>query len=309
MNSEKVVKGKRGRKPRDATNNILQEKAKRGRKPKMVYNMFDKENILNQSDDENIIMKLNLPSNLEFNQTEDQLPDGYSTLDCNFSYLSNDEESVDEQDSYCIEDCLDEPVKCNVFKVFHLLKDFREKNKQNDWPSSTSISCYWCCHNFKTPPFGIPVKYIDGVFSVYGCFCSLECAAAYNIDSKDSMDEMWEKHTLINLLSRKIDYKPFIKPAPSRLCLNTFGGYMGIEEFRRYTDFTKLVNLTFPPMMTMVQQIEEINASDINNDFKYIPIDNDRINKYKETMKLKRTKPVNDYKNTLDHSMNLKFGH
>ena len=60
-------------------------------------------------------------------------------------------------------------------------------------------------------------------------------------------------------------------------------------------------------MMTLTQQIEEINESDINSEFKYIPLDTDRINKYKEKIKLKRTKPITEFKNTLDHAMNLKI--
>ena len=56
------------------------------------------------------------------------------------------------------------------------------------------------------------------------------------------------------------------------------------------------------------QQIEEINESDIMNEHKYIPVDTDRINKYKERLFLKRSKPINAHETTLDHTMNLKFG-
>jgi hypothetical protein len=192
--------------------------------------------------------------------------------------------------------------------VVELLKDFEEKNKNNEWPQSTSIHCYWCCHKFEGAPFGIPLKYVNAKFHVYGCFCSLECAAAYNFDAKDSHDEIWERNNLLNFIGQKIGYGRRIKPAPSRLSLNMFGGHLSIKEFRDYCGTSKLININFPPMMTLTQQIEEINESDISNDFKYIPVDTDRINKYKEKIYLKRTKPINALENTLDHAMNLKFG-
>ena len=196
----------------------------------------------------------------------------------------------------------------NSLKVIELLKDFEEKNKHNEWPSNTSIHCYWCCHKFNNTPFGIPVKYINERFYVYGCFCSLECCAAHNLDSKDSSDDIWERSSLINMLARRLGYKNHIKPAPSRLALKIFGGHMDVDEFREYCNSNKIMNINFPPMLTMTQQIEEINASDISNAYRYVPIDTNRIDKFKEKVKLKRNKPITNFKNTLDHTMNLKYG-
>lgn len=195
------------------------------------------------------------------------------------------------------------------FNVVKLLKDFNDKNKHNEWPLSTHISCFWCCHKFFNAPFGIPVKYSDDKFHVFGCFCGLECALAYNLSMKDQIDEMWERCNLLNLLCRKTHYNKngFIKPAPPRLSLKMFGGYLSIEEFRSFSNKNKMLNINFPPMQTITQQIEEINECDINHDLKFIPIDTDRINKYKEKMRLKRTKPLNDTRNTLDSAVNIKI--
>lgn len=195
------------------------------------------------------------------------------------------------------------------FKVIKLLKDFENKNKHNEWPITTHISCYWCCHKFFNAPFGIPVKYSDDKFHVFGCFCGLECALAYNLSMKDQTDEMWERCNLLNFLCLKTNYNKqgYIKPAPPRLSLKMFGGYLSIEEFRNFSNKNKVLNINFPPMQTITQQIEEINECDINNDLKYIPIDTDRINRYKEKMRLKRTKPLNDTRNTLDSAVNIKI--
>jgi hypothetical protein len=279
---------------------------KRGssKKPKVVFPNADA-NVSSLSDDENIVLNLKVtplhtaPSTLS--------PDAYDDHD---SFLSKPLDLETDSQSHPVPS---EPINLlqsvpdTTNRVVELLKDFEEKNKQNEWPSTTSIHCYWCCQKFPSVPFGIPVKYNGNKFHVYGCFCSLECAAAYNLKNYDSIDEMWERYMLINMLSRRIGHKDQVIPAPSRLALKEFGGYMDINEFRRFTDSKKLISVNFPPMMTLTQQIEEINGSDLTNDYKYIPIDTDRINKYKEKIKLKRSKPIANYKNTLDHTMNLKI--
>jgi hypothetical protein len=198
-------------------------------------------------------------------------------------------------------------------RVVELLKEFEMKSKAAEWPSSTSICCYWCCHQFRNAPFGVPVKYTDTdeKFSVFGCFCSLECAAAYNFDSSaETIDEKWERYNLITFLARKLglDNTGKVKLAPNRLALTMFGGHMDIDEFRSAAESSKLVNVNFPPMTTLTQQVEEINDTDARSEYRYIPLDIERINRYKEKMVLKRSKPTTAFKkNTLDSLMNLRF--
>jgi hypothetical protein len=312
---------KKGRKPRSVGDGTPKTRTRKVA-PAVVYTSYDpsieSSALEGGSDDENVILKLNVSMNNLDNGSVNDLPDAYNEDNMD-AFDSKPEEIRHHCNGADIDDHQHQQPSTTTFsdisqapmeaKVVHLLRDFEEKNKNNEWPSNTSISCYWCCHRFDNPPFGIPVKYVDGKFQVYGCFCSLECAAAHNLSCRDSIDEMWERYNLINLLARKVGYeKSFVKPAPNRLTLRMFGGHIAIEDFRKYTETNKIININFPPMMTMTQQIEEINESDINNDYKYIPLDTDRINKYKEKTKLKRIKPLHDFKNTLDHAMNLKIG-
>lgn len=317
-----MQKNKRGRKPKSGKLaisicepcGILKDETNINTVDSKVKNIYKIDDSIDgdSRDNENIIMKLNITSETSIEMLESSDPlmlDGYNSehktcYSCYETLSQKDNESVCTDSFY--DDINIEHIENNL-KVVQLLKEFEEKNKQNEWPISTSICCYWCCHGFMNVPFGIPVKYVNGKFYVYGCFCSLECAAAYNNNNKNNMDEMWERYSLINLLSRKIGYKTVVKPAQTRLSLTMFGGQQNIEEFRNSADSSKLTNINFPPMMTMVQQLEEINESEINNDVKYIPLDTERIKKYKDELKLKRTKPINNYKNTLDHTMNLKF--
>ena len=82
---------------------------------------------------------------------------------------------------------------------------------------------------------------------------------------------------------------------------------MEIDQFREYHKTKKIININFPPMSSLSQQIEEINEYELNTDYKYIPLDHDRINKIKEQMVIKRAKPLINNKNTLESSMNLKL--
>ncbi len=329
------VKSKRGRKPKQLNESSNQHGVlvkqpdqsvkKRGRKPKTVYSSLaqpdDTNAVLATSDDENIVMKLsikdNVPVSIGMLTSESLLPPhAYDYQELNYMSFEQELGMVDENENnekFADKGCdhhtsiTNKNKNCKL-KVIELLKDFEEKNKNNEWPQSTSIHCYWCCHKFSTPPLGIPLKYTNDKFHVYGCYCSLECAAAFNMSSKESLDEIFERYNMINLLSRMIGYKNVVRCAPNRLALKMFGGHLDIDEFRAYSNTSKLININFPPMMTMTQQIEEINESDITNDYKYIPVDTERINKYKEKIKLRRSKPVTNFENTLDHAMNLKFG-
>lgn len=265
--------------------------SKRGRKPKTVYKDFDQV-YGHSSDDDHIILKLNLPVN------ETYTPTPYNN---EIETYSNLQEDLDKHKH------TSEHIQTSS-AIVDLLQEFEEKNKNNEWPTSTSIHCYWCCHKFDNIPFGLPIKYSNNKFHVIGCFCSLECAKAYNCDSKENIDEICERNNMISLLARRIGLKHEIKSAPSKLGLLIFGGHMNIETFRNFCKTSKLLNVNFPPMQTLKQQIEILNECDMSES-KYIYSCNKSSIETgkKEKICLKRNKPVNNYEHTLDHTMNLKF--
>lgn len=82
---------------------------------------------------------------------------------------------------------------------------------------------------------------------------------------------------------------------------------MTIEEFRTHTTSAKLMLVNYPPMMSVTQQVEEVNEAELRSEYKFIPIDNERVSKYQEKIKLKRSKPLVNFKNTLDSTMNLRY--
>jgi hypothetical protein len=291
------------------------KKGRRGRKPKYVYSSYDistanEDNVSgNQNlEDENIIVRLNISNDTlkDTNNTNalsnlDEQPYAYNHD--TYTNISNVNDVSLHSQSFDIEKKQNETNT----KVVNVLNEFAEKNKNNEWPTNTSISCYWCVHRFDNAPFGIPINYKYDTFEVFGCFCSLECAAAYNFHENNSQDEMWERYQLLNMMSRKMQLGNVIKPAPPRLALKVFGGNMDIGTFRNTGKGTKLMNINFPPMTSITQQLEEINDYEINNDFKYIPVDDERISKYKEKVFFKRNKPLIDKNKSLESSMNLKY--
>jgi hypothetical protein len=300
------AKKKRGRKPKDEVSTKVEEapsveKKKRGRKPKSVYNVNDISNNVpptSLSDDENVIVRLHV-NDAESDVSNDEHPYAYNN-DVYDNMYGIDVDEVKEREK-------DRDSSHHQLKVVDVLKDFEQKNKNNEWPSNTSISCYWCCHKFDNAPFGIPVSYNTGNFEVFGCFCSLECAAAYNFKSNESLDEVWERYNLINLLCRRLNIGRIVKPAPDKMTLKMFGGFMDIDAFRKYSKTNKVVNINFPPMTSLTQQIEEINEYELNSELKYIPLDSERINRCKEKMIFKRSKPLINEKTTLESTMNLKY--
>jgi hypothetical protein len=203
------------------------------------------------------------------------------------------------------------PAYKNNHGVTRLLADFGEKSRNGEWPSSTNVSCYWCCHKFIGVPFGLPTKMnvdAERKFHVIGCFCSLECACAYNFSSRENTDERLARYTLVNSMAARMGFTDMVpvKPAPDRLALDMFGGHMTIEEFRRTTDKHVIVNTT--PMLSVVQQAEELNEQDMHSEYRYISLDKNRVCKFQEKIKLKRSKPlIGSNKVTLDQSMKLTF--
>lgn len=211
-------------------------------------------------------------------------------------------------------------------RKMRLLMEMEEKSKSGEWPATSSVHCYWCCHRFPGMPYGLPHRYDNtGKFIVTGCFCSLECAAAYNFhgDTSCSADEMWSRYSLINMLAARLreaeeaedaeEKKPppgrscLVKQAPHRLSLSIFGGGLSIEEFRSSFQRGRRTLLHAPPMVSACQQVEEITDGDVYSVNHFIPVDTERIDRYQEQMRLKRNKPLAGSRKNIIKMMNIHF--
>ena len=139
--------------------------------------------------------------------------------------------------------------------------------------------CWNCCHNFYKGIYGLPLKYGNNIFYIYGYFCSFECMYRYVYENMD--DQLNDINQLINLYHYNI-YKSYSKCniAPNKLSLNLFGGPISIEEYRETFD-----NITNEYVISM-PLIIPINHTIINNN-------NNKLIK-KENLKLYRTKEIKD---------------
>jgi len=167
-----------------------------------------------------------------------------------------------------------------------------------EWKKKTDTYCWWCCHNFDTVPIGLPEKYVNDTYHLYGCFCSFNCAQAYNLNTNDN--KIWERYSLLNFLKKKIcdlnniKYKnyDYICSAPPRQSLNIFGGPMTIDDFRNslYT-LAQNYNYILPPMIPLIGLLEIIPQE--------ITPTNVKIKNINNNLKLKRSKPLPSFNSNL----------
>jgi len=157
-----------------------------------------------------------------------------------------------------------EPNCCYLNDDFNKVTNYNNNDIELNNNNHSKISCFWCCHPVDITLYGMPINYnsINDTYTIYGSFCSLQCANAYNFSVHCGSDKVWEINSMIQMLGKKYGITSFIRPAPSRYLLKMFNGNMDIEEFRKIhhtNDSTHVLNL--PPMISISSGYEVINTS------------------------------------------------
>jgi hypothetical protein len=216
--------------------------------------------------------------------------------ECKNSNSQNDKQN----DARQIDIILNNKYNSNTDK-FNVLTHLGTSLNGTRWLEKTDVACLWCCHQFKNTPWGIPFKFANDKFQLFGNFCMPNCALAYILQNYKDDDYLWEKVALLNLLFFKVcgQYKN-ITPAFDKMALKMFGGTLEIDEYRGIiAENEKSYSIEFPPCNTIIPMLEEIyKKTNLNNTF--IPVDKSRIQVANNELKLKRSKPVVNHKNTLD---------
>jgi len=189
---------------------------------------------------------------------------GNFNINYNINYINLDDKSVRNNIPKLQPDENPNSSESKI-KIHKCLKEFEKLNKQKKWPKSTNTWCHWCCHPFSGPPISLPVKKIQDVFYVTGCFCSYSCAASHLFSRNNIKNDLKSKYyELLHLLRSKILGKPLndkIIKAPPKEILTVFGGDISIQEFRNITKETHEHHSIFlvlePPMMSVIPLIEE----------------------------------------------------
>lgn len=133
-----------------------------------------------------------------------------------------------------------------------------------NWPLRTPIVCWHDCHPFDTVPLPIP-KFVrlngntDNTYTVYGVFCSCNCAIAYILE-RNTYDQqqllLRFKQMAINIFRMSSTDVFAFEPAPPRIFLTLFGGHLTIEQFRRSSLVSRSTLLT-PPFISYSMVLEE----------------------------------------------------
>ena len=126
----------------------------------------------------------------------------------------------------------------------------------------------------------------------------------YNKNIKDN--KVNERNSLIYLMKKKMYKKEInnITYSLPRETLKIFGGNLSIEEFRKKSNDTDInINIYYPPMIPIVPKIEEsqeIHHKKWEHNTTYF------MNQASDILKIKRDKPLNNRKYTLEKYMNIK---
>ena len=296
----KVIKKKRGRKPKKKTDNTEPKiPKKRGRKPrggKIVNKVAD----LTQSNvpvETNIILHLKCNTSQLEKKTFSMLNNKYNpkisqpdpfSLSSNqklnsltFENFNNDNSSQINMTSFQ-KNVKSPPLKqikepspqkqdentcsIDIKDVWKKLSNLKYQLHFNCLPDKRS-SCFWCTCAFDNPAIYIPSKIRNGVYDVYGCFCSPQCAVAYLRNEQLDHSVLWERYSMINDLYGKI-FGRNIKPAPSPYyTLNKYYGNLTIQEYRKLLNNDKLLMIVDKPMSKVLPELYEDNNElpNVNN--------------------------------------------
>lgn len=161
-------------------------------------------------------------------------------------------------------------LSCNdnvdIKEIWKKLSNLKYQLHFNCLPDKRS-SCFWCTCPFDNPAIYIPSKIRNGVYDVYGCFCSPQCAVAFLRNEQLDHSVLWERYSMINDLYGKI-FGRNIKPAPSPYyTLNKFYGNLNIQEYRKLLNNDKLLMIVDKPMSKVLPELYEDNNElpNVNN--------------------------------------------
>lgn len=110
------------------------------------------------------------------------------------------------------------------------------KTQLEMWPELTLVKCWHCCQQFGNMPIGIPHDYIDGIYHLYGNFCTPQCALAFLYTNKEEADSA-NRSTKEQYLHMIWDeyYRPILNTelfrAPPKEVLFDFGGTLSNKEY------------------------------------------------------------------------------
>jgi hypothetical protein len=167
-------------------------------------------------------------------------------------------------------------------KLNHLKLCFHKSDVfQNIGAGTRRSCCFWDTCEFDTPPIYIPKCVApNGGYTVYGCFCSPECALAYLMNEGIDTSVKFERCQMLNsMYGRALNYEKSIKPAPNpQYILNKFYGNLSIQEYRKLFKSEQIIYVVNKPLTHILPEMYEDNNDFLLNN-KVIPNNNYKLKK------------------------------
>jgi hypothetical protein len=204
------------------------------------------------------------------------------------------------------------PIQEN-FNRIKLMECYATKvGEKMNVPNKTEICCFWCTHSFDNMPCFLPVKEENGVYHVYGNFCTPQCALSYLLNEHLDSHVRWERMALLHRIYRPTGTTCRLYPAPPRESLKKFGGVYSYEKFREIIGVANVrVDVQIPPMVSIIGTLDtkpiDFYDSSLQNTFTS-GFSMDRFKSWSEqggALRLKRSKPLKDRESTLDACIHI----
>jgi len=202
-----------------------------------------------------------------------------------------------------------EQEKVDYYKKGLILAQYKNSSDLQQIPDQVDAACMWCCHSFDWRPCILPIRDEGRYLVVTGNFCSPQCTMAYLFDARQDSHTRWEQVALLHRIYCEDPIRDKIYPAPPRNSLKMFGGLYTIEEYRGLVRQEKIrVDVHLPPMVSILATLDTkpIDFYDTSLTKNIMDAMQERLKKAEEVLKLRRTKPLKAWENTLDACMNLK---
>jgi hypothetical protein len=314
---QKPITKKRGRKPKGGkiVSNKIEFEDKKQEKVNVILHLkcstkdllskndtymiypYDSTNNLTNNDEINIlgnleINNINTNPNIDYYNNSNILINTSNITSINENVTNIYEQCKIENESEYDED--DDEFNNSIInknkEIYRKIRTLENNLHHNNIPNKRCC-CFWDTCEFDNPPIYLIKNIINGVYSVYGCFCSTECACAYLFEEKIDSSLKFERYQLLNNTYGKIyNYTKNIHPAPNPYyMLSKFYGNLSIQEYRSLLSNNRLFLILDKPITKIFPELHEDNDEFLLNN-KIIPSNNSGNNIKNKLQKKKQTK-------------------
>jgi hypothetical protein len=303
---QKPIPKKRGRKPKGGKiiTNKIEFEDKKPEKTNIILHLKCSTKDLQSKNDSYMIYpfssttsneEINIIGNLDINNINTSIDYYNNNSNNNNIYEVNSKETDNNininNESDDDSDYNDDNNLIQKNKEIHKKIRILENNLHYNTIPNKRCCCFWDTCEFDNPPIYLVKSIINGVYSVYGCFCSTECACAYLFEEKIDSSVKFERYQLLNNTYGKIyGYTKNIRPAPNPYyMLNKFYGNLNIQDYRLLLSNDRLFLVLDKPVTKIFPELHEDNDEFLLNS-KIIPSNNSNNNIKNKLQKKKQTK-------------------